>query len=192
MKKILVVLLAAGLASTASAHEWRILGGLSIARSTEPLNDYGWADFSPYVKDDLAGVAGGAGVLFSLAPHLDLEVDCLFLQKGADVEIIGIAGPFTRYHDRVNELSVPVLLKLSLLHGTSPYVLAGGEAAWVLSRAPKNLDYGPVFGLGFDIVAGRMTLSLEGRYHLGLRDLTTDHSVLRKMRAAVALVGLSW
>jgi hypothetical protein len=192
MKRVLVILLAATLFSTAYAYEWRILGGLSIARSTEPLEDYGRMDWSPYVKANLAGGVGGAGVLFSLAPHLDLEIDGLFLQKGADVEIIGIAGPFLRYHDRVNELSVPVLLKLSLLHGTSPYVLAGGEAAWVISRAPKDVDYGFVFGAGVDIPLGKTVISLEGRYHLGLRDLTTDSSVLRKMRAALVLIGLSW
>jgi hypothetical protein len=54
------------------------------------------------------------------------------------------------------------------------------------------VDYGFVFGAGVDIPFGKLVISLEGRYHLGLRDLVTDQSVLRKMRAAVGLVGLSW
>ena len=62
----------------------------------------------------------------------------------------------------------------------------------MLSSAPKDVDYGFVFGAGVEIVSGALVISFEGRYHLGMRDLTTDLSVLRKMRTAVALVGLSW
>ncbi len=192
MKRLFIILLIVGTLSTAYANELRILGGISLARSTEPLEDYGRVDWSPYVKATLFGGAGGVGISFSLAPRIGLEIDCLLLQKGADVEISGIAGPFFRYHDRVNELSFPILLKLSITQAKGPYALAGGEVAWVISRDPKDLDYGFVFGIGVDIPFAKKEISLEGRFHLGMRDLRTDLSVLRKMRAAIVLLGFSW
>jgi hypothetical protein len=37
-----------------------------------------------------------------------------------------------------------------------------------------------------------MAVSIEGRYHLGGRDLMTDESPLRKMRSFAVLVGFSF
>jgi hypothetical protein len=191
MKRTLTILLIAAFVSTAYPYELKILGGITFARSSAPLEDYGRVDWTPVVKDTLAGGTVGAGVSFSLARHLDLEVDCLYLQKGAVVEIIGIAGPFMRFNARVNELSFPLLLKLSVTQGRSPYIIGGGELAWVTSREPKNMDFGFIFGIGFRKSIGKMAISLEGRYHLGIRDLVTDLSVLRRMRAVCLLLGFS-
>jgi hypothetical protein len=93
---------------------------------------------------------------------------------------------------RLNELSFPVLLKFSLRPGTAPYLLGGGEFAFVLTRSPKNTDFGLVFGVGFRKQVQKATFSIEGRYHLGLRDtMTEESSIMRKTRAVVILVGLS-
>ena len=191
LKKTLIILLIATSVATAYPLEVKIIGGISLAKSTEPLEDYGRVDWTPVIRGTLIGGIIGAGVTFSLAQKVDLEVDCLFLQKGGDVEIIGIAGPFMRFNARVNELSFPVLLKLSVKQGTGPYLIGGGELAWVLSKEPKKMDFGFVFGIGFRKSIGKTAISLEGRYHLGMRDLVTDLSVLRKMRTIVFLIGFS-
>ena len=98
-----------------------------------------------------------------------------------------------------NEVSVPVLLKFRLLPGTTPYVLAGGEVGYILSSSLdwsytsgdqtekgkedllkkdengevyiNQLDYGAVFGGGFEVRLAGLTLSVEGRYHLGQANL---------------------
>jgi opacity protein-like surface antigen len=98
-----------------------------------------------------------------------------------------------------NEVSVPVLLKFRLLPGTTPYVLAGGEVGYILSSSMdwsytsgdqtekgkedllkkdengevyiNQLDYGAVFGGGFEVRLAGLTLSVEGRYHLGQANL---------------------
>ncbi len=192
MKKALIISIITLFVATAYPAEVKILGGISFSRSTEPLEDYGRVDWTPVVAGTLAGVSIGAGVSFSLARGVDLELDCLFLQKGAIVEIIGIAGiPIERFNARVNELSFPVLLKLAITPGTGPYLIGGGELAWVLSREPESMDFGLIFGIGFRKSIGKTAISLEGRYHLGIGDLATDLSVLRRIRAFVVLIGFS-
>jgi len=186
MKKTLIVLMIAGFASIAYPLEVKILGGISISRSTEPL-----ISGSPEVTLEghkLGGTSFGAGLSFSLARYVDLEVDCLFLPKGAGATFFFEGQPVDIHHVRVNELSFPVLLKLGVTQGTGPYFIGGGELAWVLTRELENPELGMVFGIGIRGKVGKKAICLEGRYHLGMTDFRTS---VRKIRTFVLLVGFS-
>ena len=186
MKKTLLVLMIAGLASIAYPREVRILGGISISRSSEPLVS-GFPEVT-LEGHKLSGTSFGAGLTFSLARYVDLEIDGLFLQKGAGATFFFEGQPVDIHHVRVNELSFPVLLKLGVTQGTGPYFVGGGELAWVLTRGLTNPEFGIILGIGFRGEVGKTAISLEGRYHLGMTDFRTS---VRKMRTIVLLVGFS-
>ena len=125
------------------------------------------------------------------SPRIALEVDALYFQKGSKIKIIYgnvVGDPFL---ERMDELSFPILFKYYFKQGSSPYVLGGGELAIVLAKDPKNIDIGLVFGAGFRKQVRSTYISLEGRYHHGLKDTTTGSWALRKMRVFALIVGLS-
>jgi hypothetical protein len=191
MKKLMIVLVFGAFVSAAFPAELRILGGGTFSRSTEPLGGVWFPEVSPRVAS-LTGFTVGGGITFSLVRYVALEMDCLYLQKGTMVESWWMDGTLLgRSARRINELSFPVLLKLRLSPGTGPYLLGGAEFAFVLNHEPRNMDSGLVLGVGFRKQVGTMAFSIEGRYHLGTRDLLTDETIMRKTRSAVILFGFS-
>lgn len=171
--------------------EFKIMGGASLSRSTEPL---GWIliEDYPIAKYGLGIVAGG-GAELPLIRNVTFEIDALFFQRACRIELRSIFDdvPIERFTERLNEISFPLLFKFCLRPGTSPYLLGGGEIAPVLSTRPLRVDYGLVCGLGFRKKVKGSTLSLEGRYHHGLQDTLIGNVVLRKMRAFALMVGFS-
>lgn len=189
MKRLLFLFILSVIATGAFPAELKILGGVSLSRSTEPVDG---PVFDYYYKPVYgAGIIFGGGLEFDLAPRIALEIDALYIQKGSRVEV--------RYGDeviditriRTDELSFPVLFKFHYRRGTSPYILGGGELAVVLAKDARAIDYGLVFGVGFRKKIQGAFLSLEGRYHHGLQDTNRGPYVLRRMRAFAFLVGLS-
>jgi len=190
MKRLPFLFVFLVIASRAFPAELKILGGVCLSRSTEPVQG---PVFDYYYKPVYgAGVMFGGGVEFNLAPRIALEIDALFIQKGSRIEM--------RYDDevvdltrvRVNELSFPAFFRFSYRRGTSPYVLGGGELAVVLAKDARAIDYGLVFGVGYRKQMHSVLLTLEGRYHHGLQDTNRGpHVELRRMRALAFLVGVS-
>jgi hypothetical protein len=171
--------------------EFKFMAGASLSRSTELIGAY-FPEFYPIAGYGLGIVAGG-GVELPLARNIALEIDAHFFQKACRINILDYYTelPFGHYTERLNEISFPLLLKLCMKPGTSPYLLAGGEIAPILSTTPLRLDYGLVFGLGFRKKIGGNRLSIEGRYHLGFQDTLIGDVPLRKMRAFALMVGFS-
>jgi len=129
-----------------------------------------------------------------------------------------------------NQISVPVFVKVKILRGSTPFVFAGGEVGYVLSskltysytadgkttkgeedllKKDKNgeiyinrLDYGAVFGAGFEMNLGGLVLSIEGRYHMGMANLfkstkTTEGTAIKdndyiRSKAIVVLGGIKF
>jgi hypothetical protein len=175
-------------ASKALPLKFRFMGGVDSSRSSEPLGGV-WLDYPPKMCW-AAGALLGGGIELFLSRNFCLEVDGLYLQKGCRIEPpwSELSGPDTV---RVDELSFPILLKMRLKPGNSPYLVGGGEFAIVLSRDPKNIDYGLVCGAGYQQLVKGLLVSIEGRYHHGLHDLITDRTRLRKMRVFVLMIGFS-
>jgi hypothetical protein len=99
----------------------------------------------------------------------------------------------------MNAVTVPVLLKLKILPGSTPYIFGGGEVGYILNgkatytytsngetqkgeedllkkdangeTALNQIDYGLVFGGGFELNLGGLKFTIEGRYHMGLANL---------------------
>jgi len=170
--------------------EFKIMGGASLARSTKPIGgSYGATAVSKYGL----GIISGAGIEFPLTKLLSFEIDVIFLQKTCRIYRLSIEGVlYGRRVEKLNEISMPFFYKLYLRRGTSPFILMGGEFAFVLPRDPKWFDDGLVFGLGFRKKAQGGSLSIEGRYHHGLQDTQTERSILRKMRTFALVAGFSF
>jgi len=196
MKKALAFILLLSLVTWAYPADFKIIAGLSLSKSTEGIGlaDEGWL-YPPHPESGAGFVAGG-GIEFSLARNVVLEADALFLQKGSKIRYeMSSLGPFMA---RINELSIPVLVKVLLKPGTSPYIVGGGEFAFVLTDGPKSIDYGLVVGIGFRKQLKKASMSIEARYHHGLQDMRPDNLIfsyfpagLRKMRVFVFMLGFS-
>jgi hypothetical protein len=170
--------------------EFKLLGGAAFARSTEPLGFIYLR--TPHAEFGLGGLAG-IGIELPLTKTLAFEVDGLFLQKGSRIEL---RDEFDQdiirlYLERLDTFSIPAFYKWYVGRGDSPFLLAGGEVAFSLQQGTKRLDYGLVAGLGYRKRLGRIRLSLEARYHHGLRDMLTEGSLLRKMRVFALLAGVA-
>jgi len=189
MKRIFFFLIFVMLVSGAYPLEFKILGGIDLSKSTEPFGGV-WSEVYPVAKYGAGAILGG-GIEFPLTQNIALEVDGFYFQKGCRLELKYFDVVIGHKMERMNELSFPVLLKICLRPGTSPYLLGGGEFAFVLSNGPKRTDYGLVFGVGFRKQLKRTCLSIEGRYHHGFQDTLTDSSILRKMRVFALMVGIS-
>ncbi len=195
MKKVFVPIFLLLLVSWTYSAEFKILGGLSLSKSTGPITrqDGGYI-FLPHPEFG-AGIIAGGGVEFSLNSNIVLEADALFLQKGSRIGYQLLAD---HRLTRINELSIPVLIKVLFKPGTSPYILAGPELAFVLTDGTKSLDYGVVGGIGFQKKLGGIAISLEARYHHGLRELMSDDLtppdvpvLMKKMRVFAFVLGFS-
>jgi len=163
MKKILIILSIFLIVSGASAQTGKFLGGFNLSK-------YHSTDKTTSQK---FGYWGGIG--FEWGGLIGGEFDILYFQKGATVKIGGQDIDFT-----LSELLFPAMIKIKFLPGTSPYIFGGGELGLVLSYKSsgaaalagmdvvKNLDYGLIFGAGFEIWFGNIGILLEGRCHYGL------------------------
>ncbi|MCX6566267.1 MAG: SH3 domain-containing protein [Candidatus Aminicenantes bacterium] len=147
------------------------------------------ASYDKY-KKSLMGLGGGLG--FESGGMLGVEIDVLYLPKG-----IRYKGTDSGYDFdikfRLNEISVPVLLKFNLpVQGINPFLLGGGEIAYVaqakydysysgggqskngttdLKNDIVKMDYGLVLGGGLGISLSGINLVAELRYHLGFANL---------------------
>lgn len=147
-------------------------------------------DYSPATKSGLLQFSGGLGLEMSFTTNIAVEVDLLYAPGGAKFEATYPDGIYSETFKGYG-LSLPVLLKVSFLSGTTPFVVAGGAVGYTLSQKDfwKNpwdsgeddltddvnrLQYGLVFGGGVDFALAGMTFSLEARYSLGLSNLFKD------------------
>jgi len=141
-------------------------------------------------KNSLFQLTGGVGFELSFNTNLALEVDVMYAPGGVEYKgtIMGstITDTFKGY-----AVSVPILLKLSFMPGTTPYIIAGGVLAYTTSQTQiidetgaytyhdeidetsevNRFQYGLVFGGGVEIAIASMNFLIEGRYCLGLSNL---------------------
>ncbi len=169
-------------------------GGLSLASMTYPDNvDDGGYNIDEYLKRK-TGFMGG--ISFDMGKQLGLEIGFFYIQKGVayamEMEQEGLAFKVDGKLF-LDEISAPILLKIRFSPGSTPFIVAGGEIAYVLSskfdwsveadngeresgsedliEQVNRIDYGLVFGAGYEMKMGGSSLVIQGRYHLGLADL---------------------
>lgn len=204
---------------TDSGLRFKLLGGLSLGSVYHAEIDY-----EDYTEDEWKkhqmGLVGGIGI--ESGGSLKVEMDILYFQKGVKYQGSAEEGGETAEADIsliIDEISAPIMLKFKLGQGTSPFLLAGGEVAYILSSKAKwsttttsegsesgtedlienvnRLDYGAVFGAGFEFYTGRTAFSIEGRYHYGLANLIketedTDPDDWVKTKTIVVIAGIKF
>jgi opacity protein-like surface antigen len=204
MKKFLFLILSAVLVSGAYSYEFKIMGGITFSKPDQVMQPA-----IPEYRLNAASKTGflaGGGVELSLTKNIAFEIDGLYFQKGCKIKVYDL-GQFSNYINfEFNELSFPVLLKISIFSGTSPYILGGGEFAFVLShkldgwydiaQETKKTNYGLVFGVGFRKKIEKIFIFIEGRYHIGLQDLSRGEGYyylpFKKIRSFVLMSGFSF
>ncbi|MGH7495503.1 MAG: outer membrane beta-barrel protein [bacterium] len=200
MKKLgvfFVLLCAVSFALPAQAQvRLGVIGGLNLANiSFDPTLD-------PNTSRSTAFGAGGV-LQFRLAENLALQLEPMYLQKGArqegsfsDTEFDSSLSFKVDVKAKLNYLELPVMLKLAIGTGsTRPYVMAGPTIGFRLSAKyagsvsgpgfnqeidedfkdqTKSMDFGLGFGAGVSFPAGRNTIFVQGRYALGLANINAD------------------
>jgi len=160
---------------------WGITGGINISsiHSDVPnMIENGIIRRSPSrQRMAIGGIFG-----LSLADHLFLQVEPMYLEKGGD--LVGEIDLFVKY----STLEIPLLLKLSFGKKLQPYIFMGPSCAIVLdsewvftlgemrvSADPKNVfrrfELGMVAGAGISFPLGKGSVFLSCRYNLGLLNL---------------------
>ena len=206
MKRFAIVCLAlvfaTALGAQTEASKVGIKAGFSLARIHETSTElvFDWKDL-PFVTGGIF-VEGGWGIM-------SLEADALYVQMGAKFKIDEANGLKDRYH----YIQVPVQIKVKLIPGgpVRPFV-AGGVYGSYLIRAESYLevdgvtskanvtadfdrwDVGVLGSAGLMFKLGGVSLSLEGRYNLGLMNILKDPFAGNSIhnRCWMALVGLAY
>lgn len=170
-KRVLVLSLLAGIPLVAGgdleARGLKVLGGPAWGKFAS-----GWDMTNGWKPGYLIGVGfeSGSGLL-------GCEADLCYMLKSNSYNSRG-------WDYEIGEISVPILARIKPFPGATPFLLAGGELAYVLShkQSPgprgeksydmldntRRFDYGLVLGLGFGLDLGGLTVELAGRYHHGL------------------------
>jgi hypothetical protein len=128
-------------------------------------------------NEQLVGFALGGFVTYNLSPMVALQPEFLYSIKGFTMSVEGVDVDL-----KLNYFEVPVLFKFMFgTSATKPFVFAGPEMGILLSSSVgsgglsidagdlwKSTDLGLVFGGGVDFPVGKNTMSLDGRYEVGL------------------------
>ena len=203
MKKLLFIFLSLIFISPLYAQEFKLIQGFNLSSFSIEPDEYVGIGIPLWIGDYkvsfVTGLLIGGGIEFSISKSLALEIDALYFQKGSYIEVDGIPGVGWNYD--LNSLSFPMLIKIKFRSGPSAYFLGGGELSLILthevngtniSEDTKTFDYGLVAGGGIEIKLKNSIVCLEGRYHLGLRNITKASWFLESIKpnAIVILIGI--
>ena len=194
MKKFLFILLSLIFVSRLYAHEIKFMLGGNFSKyviSPEVYYDSVLGDDYTYEISKKKGFLLGCGIEFALARNVSIEIDGLYFQKGSRIQqfysLLEI-GVFPQNYT-LHVISIPLLLKIKFLSGSSPYVLGGSEFSFILSHGytsvldgrtgdwisikefTQSFDYGLVLGAGFEVKMETTSFFIEGRYYPGLRNI---------------------
>jgi len=163
---------------------------------------------------------GGVTLGLNVTPTFGLDLDVLYMMKGAKAEYTVINDDFgectVKDYFELNYIVFKPMIRLAFVpHGTTPYILAGGEIGYLVSTANPydwecqqqsgsdeedldnvtDFDFGVNFGAGLELAAGTTSIIIEGHYSLGLtnvydagEDDDSDQSI--KTRGIYGFVGV--
>ena len=183
----------------------RLFGGLTSSNITYDKSRLQEAEggqaFDQYIKSRL-GPMGGIG--YEAGSRFSLEFDVMYMPKGVkfqgqyDATAEGGGKINFDLDMAINEISVPVFIKIKILPGSTPFFFGGGEVGYVLSgkvissvtsngetqkdeqdllkddngeSSLNRIDFGLVLGGGYEMNLGGMRLTIEARYYMGLANL---------------------
>jgi len=214
MRTATITLLALLLAGTAMAQTKPIMlgfkGGVDYASLVfDPENG---VDTDPSI-----GLAAGGLLGFMISPGMSLDTDVLYIQKGAKRNdlVPTKADDASEVTFRYSYIVINPMLRFAVQNqGLRPYFLAGVEIGFLvdaktesnveefdgqdLKDQTKSTDFGVNLGAGLEFPSGTSALFIEGRYALGLTDITdtsdddeiVEDQVEVKHRGIYALAGI--
>jgi opacity protein-like surface antigen len=190
MKGAIILVMAMLLAVPVMAQDKQISfgvkGGINMANLTydpEPVNG----------PDNLMGIAAGGVLSFNLSPSACLDGEVLYIQKGvsSDLQSEFCSGSADL---KLTYISISPMLRFKI-HAESftPYFMGGAEFGLLMSAKStgssdcegesedfdldvkdyfKGSDLGVTFGAGVEFPMGSSALFVEGRYAMGLTDIS--------------------
>jgi opacity protein-like surface antigen len=174
---------------------FKVMGGLAMGNLNISATVPSWAK-----KTAKMGFMGGVG--YESGGQIAYEVDLLYSPGGAVFKPTDTASKM-RLEYAATAVTLPIMLKVRFLRGTTPYALAGGEIGYILKEKViytsttgvvdtedvtdniSRLLYGLVFGGGMELPLGRVNLLLEARYRLGLSNQLKDPPAGHYVKATV-------
>jgi len=192
MKKFLIIFLTIIFVSATHAYGSKLMAGGHLAKLAVEPETAGeeW-------KNKMGFLIGGGIELFSV-PNISLDIDGFYFRKGSKFKSA------TEERDYIlDEISITPVVRVKFLPGPSPYILGGGEFSFILTHKRddvdikdtiKSLDYGLVFGAGYQMSMPGASLFFEGRYHLGIANILKDPApdASQKTKALVVIVGIKF
>lgn len=182
MKRLFIILLNLILTAGLSA-DVKFLGGINLSKYNSSANgeNIQW--------NYRLGFLGGMGLEKKLTGSISLELDVLFFQKGSKAKYSDSPSLESLYN--LNTVSLPLLIKVKISEGSSPYVLGGMEISSLLSHDLKrdeeepvdlkedtgSFDFGLVLGCGYELeIQEQLFIFLETRYHIGMKNIRINPS----------------
>lgn len=156
------------------------LGGLNLANVN--------SDPEPAESAEIKNLnAFGAGVTigFKIGPFIVAQIDPMYLIKGYRMEEYSVEADA-----KIAYIELPLMLKYAFgSGGVRPYIMAGPTIGFNVSAKiksegddisveldfkdqVKSMDFGLAFGAGLSFPMGKLALFVEGRYGLGLMDIS--------------------
>ena len=192
-----IVVFAAALAPQALEAGVGIKGGYSLSKFAQiPAPDPGWDNSHFYV----GGLSFGFGLGF-----VSFEPEILYVRMGGKMADV--------LEFRFQYIQVPVQIRLSIVPAgpVRPFISVGAYGSYlikaegfmtvgettettVLTADYQRYDYGAVGGAGLRFKLPGISLSVEGRYNYGLKNIMKDPAAgeSRKNRCLMALVGIGF
>lgn len=192
MKKIVFVFLVMILtAAHINAQKTRvgILGGLNFSDlnldNTRIGNSLG---------NDISSIttfSAGAVLEFNLYENLYLQIEPMYTERGGAPKI---PIPFLNLAYNSSYIEFPVLFKAKVGENISPYILGGATFGFLLESAitaeafglnmnmnieniTESFNFGIEFGVGIEIPIDQITLFVESRYTVGLKNIIKNGTV---------------
>jgi opacity protein-like surface antigen len=162
----------------------KLMGGLS-------MDNLNLSEALPAEAKKTAKIGFMGGLGYESGGMIAFEMDLLYRPGGAVLKAVDPANK-EKITISGTAISLPIMLKVRFMPGTTPYILAGGEIGYLLNQKVvataadgttteedvtdhvNRIVYGLVFGGGVELQAGGMNLLLEARYLLGLSNLIKD------------------
>jgi hypothetical protein len=149
--------------------------------------------------DNLMGIAAGGMLSFNLSPAMCLDGEVLYIQKGCSSDTEGELCN-SEADTKLSYIMISPMLRFKF-HAASftPYIMGGAEFGFLMSAKStgtsdcggdtedfdvdvkdyyKGTDMGVSFGAGVEFPLGTSALFFEGRYAMGLADISDTPDVM--------------
>lgn len=182
-----VALLAAGALEVEAQTTLGVRGGISVSSASLDIGD-------TFDKSNRTGFVGGVFLDHNSGGLFGYQVGLQYNQKGAELDFGDAVDDFS-----VSYLEIPAVLKLGLPLGMVRPSVFGGAALGFKTGCDfpddedcddlKGVEWSAVFGADVAFYLGGISLWVDGRYHVGLNNLSDSVDIDELKNRAWAFQG---